>query len=376
MMFRIFCKIFREKVSLKKQDNNSIASLNPIFHYLHGILFKIHSNNPALRKRFKRIHSSQESFAEKNSILVEGALFDKPSLELQNEAYKIKTNGEFLMLYEGLRVYRLGEKTLYEDDDSYLLSNRENQTFAGFIAEPTLKKPLFFESIFWPFFVWEILSFEGLFLLHAAALKDPYDRGFLFAGNGQQGKTTLSLSLIRHGYSFVSDDMIFFQKEGRILPYPLDFHIDPFLAEHFEELAFLRELPPHYTLNPKRRVPKARLLSLYESRGSQSLSHLEKVDFIFFPSIHSLSKSRIETLGKSQALANLIPTSVLVLFSQEKAMEHMTSLKNLVEHANCFRILLGNDLWQNPSQIPLFIANNLSQIHSPSGENNVFISRR
>lgn len=346
----------------------------PVHYFLYNNLFKIHCCNPNLKKKFRKIQSISPLSNAKPTI-VEGTFLKNPSSSLQKEASKIKTQGDFLILYEKLKVYRLKQKTLYEDETSFLISNREKRSFLGFITSSTLEDSTFFESIFWPFFVWEMLSLDGFYLVHSAALQDPLGRGILFPADGRHGKTTLTLSLIRSGYSFISDDMIFLKKDHPILPYPNDFHIDPMLSKHFKELSFLSEIPPSNPLNPKRKVPKERILKLYESKGSPSLPFLKKVDFLLFPTILSTDHSRLEPLSKTQALANLIPTSALVLFGEDNSKEHMECLKNVVEQATCIRFSFGKDLFENPFQIPAFIEKNLEPYVLKPGENYVSLSR-
>jgi hypothetical protein len=48
----------------------------------------------------------------------------------------------------------------------------------------------------------------GRAMVHAAGLVDPGGRGWLLAGDAQAGKTTTTLSLIREGWDFLSDDQL------------------------------------------------------------------------------------------------------------------------------------------------------------------------
>ena len=346
-----------------------------IFFNLHGVTFQILQCPCPLVERLEKFSKRFTNEPEKINATIKGIFLSNRSSILNKQIQDLKIKGEFSILYEGLKIYRYHEFTLYEHEESILIANREQFSFKGFIAHSTLENSIFFESIFFPFFIWEMLSLNHLYLIHAAALKSPSGQGMLFAANGRQGKTTITLSLLRNGYSFLSDDMVFLNQQNKVLPYPRDFHIDPILGKSFKELSFLSDLPAHFILNPKRKVGRKKIFDLYKEKEIQLLNEIDRVDFLLFPSLCPISQSRLEILGKAQALAQLIPTSVLILFAEENTQEHMETLKHLVEGAICFRFLLGKDFFHHPENIPVFLEKNFIELSHLEDRKHVSLSR-
>jgi hypothetical protein len=60
---------------------------------------------------------------------------------------------------------------------------------------------------------------EELSLIHASALEYDSNKAMIIAGTGGVGKTLIELELIiKKGYKFLSDDMVFVSKDGQIWP--------------------------------------------------------------------------------------------------------------------------------------------------------------
>src|SRR3712207_4309751 len=81
----------------------------------------------------------------------------------------------------------------------------------------------------------ELLRHRGLFHLHAAGLTRD-GRGILLAGNTGAGKSTLTVSLVRSGWDFLSDDAVLLRAHAggvEALAIPDEFHLDPALAHRF-----------------------------------------------------------------------------------------------------------------------------------------------
>ena len=89
------------------------------------------------------------------------------------------------------------------------------------------------------------LHAEGIYAIHAGAL---VYRGaaLIVAGRSGQGKTTLTLGLLRRGLGLLSDEFAIVDPAAQqILPYRRSLHIRPGTPELIPELRFLRDRPQH-----------------------------------------------------------------------------------------------------------------------------------
>ena len=59
-----------------------------------------------------------------------------------------------------------------------------------------------------------LLGRIGRALIHAAAVVDPFDRGWLLVGDSHAGKTTTCATLISAGWRFVADDQVVLRTDG------------------------------------------------------------------------------------------------------------------------------------------------------------------
>lgn len=89
------------------------------------------------------------------------------------------------------------------------------------------------------------LHARGVYAIHAGAVV--YRGGSLIvAGKSGQGKTTLTLGLLRRGLSLLSDEFAIVEPDTRqILPYHRSLHVRPGTPELVPELSFLQERPRH-----------------------------------------------------------------------------------------------------------------------------------
>jgi hypothetical protein len=86
---------------------------------------------------------------------------------------------------------------------------------------------------------------QGVYVVHAGAV---VFRGaaLALAGASGQGKTTLTLGLLRRGLGLLSDEFAVVEPaERRLLPYHRSLHVRPGTADLIPELRFLYERPRH-----------------------------------------------------------------------------------------------------------------------------------
>jgi hypothetical protein len=86
---------------------------------------------------------------------------------------------------------------------------------------------------------------QGIYVVHAgAAVFD--GRALVLAGRSGQGKTTLTLGLVRRGLGLLSDEFAVVEPAGRwLLPYHRSLHVRPGTPELIPELRFLYQRPRH-----------------------------------------------------------------------------------------------------------------------------------
>ena len=88
----------------------------------------------------------------------------------------------------------------------------------------------------------ETMKRRGLYNLHAAGLCKG-ERALLLPGSSGSGKSTLTLALLRAGWGFISDDMVFLkQGDSRVLAFPDE-------IDFTEKTARLLELSPRHKLS-------------------------------------------------------------------------------------------------------------------------------
>jgi hypothetical protein len=86
---------------------------------------------------------------------------------------------------------------------------------------------------------------QGIYVVHAGAVV--FHGGALaLAGHSGQGKTTLTLGLLRRGLGLLSDEFVVVEPtEQLLLPYHRSLHVRPGTPELIPELRFLQERPRH-----------------------------------------------------------------------------------------------------------------------------------
>jgi hypothetical protein len=86
---------------------------------------------------------------------------------------------------------------------------------------------------------------QGIYVVHAGAVV--FQGGALaLAGRSGQGKTTLTLGLLRRGLGLLSDEFAVVEPtERRLMPYHRSLHVRPGTPELIPELRFLHERPRH-----------------------------------------------------------------------------------------------------------------------------------
>jgi len=183
----------------------------------------------------------------------------------------------------------------------------------------------------------ELLRARETYFVHAAALAKN-GKGVLIPGPSGSGKTTLSLTLLRGGFRFLSDDRTILKKSsGTVGMFAFPDGVDA--TE--KTLAFFPELrnAPRHLLKEGTRKKKLAVEGVYPRCVVASCVP----SVLVIPHIVDEESSRLEPVGKTEGARHLLPHSLGVI-DPESAERHFRLLCDLVEGVDCYRLDFGRDV--------------------------------
>lgn len=207
----------------------------------------------------------------------------------------------------------------------------------GFFPDPSSFDPGVFSNFVFLIGFSEILRSRELFLIHGAALARDGE-GILIPGFTGGGKTTLSLSLARKGFQFLSDDRPFLrERKGGfdLLAFPEDIDVTDQTISFYPEID---GLPSHYFKTGSRKK-RFRIEEVYP--GSILRACHPKI--LLFPKIVTEEKSRLEPIHRIEAIERLLPHTLLV-FEQGIARKQFHLLCRMIEEMDCYLLHFGKDV--------------------------------
>lgn len=216
----------------------------------------------------------------------------------------------------------------------YIVINRSsNKATALVYYKYIMESPAHLEDFMHP--IVELLRHNGLYAHHAAAVSNE-DGGLLLLGKSGQGKTTLSIDLLSHGFDFLADDRCLIKEddqgfEALSLYEPARF----FSANigHIPKLSRLEDMP--MLPNGKNFVD---LKAYYPGRIIRSTP----LKGLLFPHWSPNEESRIEPLTTAQAIIDLLPLT-MVCFDPSTSKAHFEFSSRMVRSIPSARIVLGGD---------------------------------
>ncbi len=189
----------------------------------------------------------------------------------------------------------------------------------------------------------EMLKRRGLFAVHAAAVSVD-GKGVLFPGASGAGKSTLTLALVRAGLEFLADDTVFLRHDAaglRVHAFPDEIDLTEATMRMFPELASVA--------NTKREPgwPKHRVWpeTLYPLKIAWSCPPAALV----FPQVTNAAQSRVEPMGRDEALIELL--SNVPLTDRGSSQAHLDALAELARACDCFRLWTGRDVDALPTLV-------------------------
>jgi len=313
------------------------------YYSLFGITIEIKSNT---RKISDPIDSLINFFVKERKIQNPKIIFTlSTSKNILGQTVKIKFKGKPLFRFDKMFCYKKEKSYFFSDGKSLIISQPEKGIAKGYISEETLRSVRFFSHILFYVILAEMLRYHGLYYLHSSGV-EKNTTSILLPGNGGVGKTTLSIAMVRKGFSYLSDDAILLKrtKKGVIAhPIPGDFHLDPSISYNFKELSKIKKAIK-YGKGPKRSFDPALFYP-------DSFILKSKPNTMIFPQIVKDRESTLIPLSSPQCLAKLIPNSLLVMMDRDIAKEHLETLKILSTQCQAFLLRSGKDLILNPDKV-------------------------
>ena len=189
----------------------------------------------------------------------------------------------------------------------------------------------------------EILKRKGLYNLHAASLCHE-GNGVLLPGGAGSGKSTLALGLVREGFDFLGDDMVFLNPgpEGlQMLAFPDVIDFTDETAAMFPEL---RDLPPRSqgSDRPKRQVRAEEVFPI-------GFTPTCTPRLLISPKVSTSGVSEIRRLAKDRALELLGPN--VLLTEPDTSQRHLNVLAELVRSTGTHSLETGTDFGSVADQI-------------------------
>lgn len=186
----------------------------------------------------------------------------------------------------------------------------------------------------------EMLKRRGLYSIHASGLCID-GRGLLFAGTSGAGKSTLAIALLRAGFGFMGDDMLFLASDAeglRVLAFPDEIDVADETARLFPELNFLLDMP-RPTGRLKRQIRAEEICEtdpVWECRPA----------VVVFPEVVNAEESSLHPMSRDEALMELVPN--VLLTEARSCQAHLDILGKLARGSECYRLRTGRDIGTLP----------------------------
>jgi hypothetical protein len=189
----------------------------------------------------------------------------------------------------------------------------------------------------------EILKRRELYSIHAATLSID-GKGVLFPGNSGAGKSTLAIILLRAGFSFLGDDMVFVSNAGdklHVMAFPEEIDASVDTLRVFPELSYMLDLAP-FGERSKRQFQAS---DPYEVEFAPACMPAALV----FPQVSQSDISLLKPISQDEAFLELAPN--VLLTEVASSQRHFAILAQLAEECACFRLETGRDFEYIPDLV-------------------------
>ncbi|HOX54894.1 MAG: hypothetical protein PHI86_04135 [Candidatus Omnitrophica bacterium] len=284
---------------------------------------------------------------------------------IEKPAFEVLFNLERTDLYKIPRTKRdvFKQEPLFQDehisDDSIIINvgfrtlqvdiNPKEDYVHVYIAygQDFIDRNLFFDLVFFQPLRF-LLRFHKIYVLHSGCVvKD--NSAVLLAGNPGSGKSIISLSLVRNGYKYLTDDDTFFWQKGDNIEC-FAFYSEPkiknYLLRYFPEMKrkYLKPLKQ----DKKQKVEIKKLYpNCFQDKSSPKL--------LIFPEFSLHSKTRIEAIDKQYALRRLVEDKFRIFQGQYENISklHFETLSKLVKQVKTYKLIYKD---QDVDMIPELVS--------------------
>lgn len=249
-----------------------------------------------------------------------------------------------------LRLHQLDEFVYISYKKSMLQIDFTNETVMGHFEESVFKFPRMISHAFILTAIVMLLHSRKLFYLHAAALENA-GNGYLFVGQSGSGKSTNTMHLVESGWNYLSDDIVLLQqkenKEISVHSFPGDFKFnDNFINQPSKD--YLKEHIYDVPFNEKKHID---IQKIYPNQFVQ----YSTPNTVIFPQIVDEPTTRLVPTTHINALTNLLQQSPYIFLPHRFKQLHLDVLKDLIKQSDCYLLLSGKDLLNNPGKLSKII---------------------
>ena len=213
----------------------------------------------------------------------------------------------------------------------------------GYLDEQFFSRSVYHQREFFLLSLLMLLRPRGLYGLHANGLTSKQG-GVLIIGTSGSGKTTLTLSLVRAGWRYGSDDATLLREgEGGVeaLAFRHGFSCTDETLARFPEL---EKAPLLYHAGGKR------VLDISAAFGDKFAPRC-RPRLLLFPQVAPRETSRLEPLSQTDALVGLMQGSAGIMTDKAVSKLQLGVLKKLVEEGSAYRLFSGRDVLEDPESI-------------------------
>jgi hypothetical protein len=186
----------------------------------------------------------------------------------------------------------------------------------------------------------EMLKRRGCYSMHAAGFSKD-GKAILIPGTSGAGKSTLAITLLRSGFGYLSDDMVFLRRGSdglKVLGFPEDVDVSYQTISFFPELDFLGQSPKAVGW-PKRQVRADEVYGAELVREAIPAA-------IVIPQISGKERSVVRPINADEALLEMV--SNVLLTQGRSCQNHLDTLTELVRQTPCYRLETGRDFDRIP----------------------------
>lgn len=314
-------------------------------------------NSTSCNRRAFQIGHVSIRFISRNSTLLQltgnwMSKFEIPLSKIANQTIRFTMIGfksnervPFILPAEAELLYKNHFTKYYAYRDLWIILlqsatviiNRSSNKIVALAHYNDLRKSKYLEDFMHPLV--ELLRQNGVYAHHTAAVSKD-GQGLLLLGKSGQGKTTLSVDLLSHGFDFLADDRCFLRENEagwEVLGFYEPIRYYPDNVDHIQEVHKMRNaLSQPVMSNGKSQLD---LYPLY----SQRIIDRSHVAGLVFPS-HSPEEqtSRLEPMSASEALITLLPLT-MVCFDRTTSQSHFDFCVRLTTSLPSVKLIMGQD---------------------------------